>query len=175
MNIYVKPDEIWDYFQKNKKHLEEVVEVIAEVELDDKTKLQVCITEDSGYPKLTLELEDDVLEKECAISKSDCDIVSRKLYTTFESTAERLNESFEVEEENEELINYEREDEILEALAEFLTVILDIPVDAFDDEELVAMILESFEEVLYNDFGLVIDRGETIVEEDGDYEGEVYG
>ena len=60
MNIYVKPDEIWDYFQKNKKHLEEVVEVIAEVELDDKTKLQVCITEDSGYPKLTLELEDDV-------------------------------------------------------------------------------------------------------------------
>lgn len=174
MKIYVKPDEIWDYFQKNKKRLKEVVEVIAETELDDKTSLQVCITEDNGYPKLTLELEDDVLEKECAISKSDCDVVSHKFYATFESTAEKLNESFEVE-ESEELINYEREDEILEALAEFLAVILDIPVDAFDDEELIVMILESFEEVLYNDFGLVIDRGETIVEEDEECEDKVYG
>lgn len=164
MKIYVKPDEIWDYFQKNKKHLKEVVEVIAEVELDDKTNLQVCITEDNGYPKLTLELEDDVLEKECAISKSDCDVVSHKFYAVFESTIEKLNESFKIDESEE--FSYEREDEILEALAEFLTVILDIPVDAFDDEELVAMILESFEEVLYNDFGLVIDRGETIVEGD---------
>lgn len=171
MKIYVKPDEIWDYFQRNKKHLEEVVEVIAEVELDDKTSLQVCITEDNGYPKLTLELEDDVLEKECAISKADCDVVSHKFYAVFENTIEKLNESLKIEEIEE--FSYEREDEILEALAEFLTVILNVPVDAFEDDELVGMILQSFEEVLYDNFGLIINRDGVDIEEDEECEDKV--
>lgn len=80
LKIYVSPDDVWEYFQKHKIRLAEELDVIAEIELEGESGLQIFITEDNGFPLLSIEYEDEILEKECAISKADCTLVARKFF-----------------------------------------------------------------------------------------------
>lgn len=176
IKVYVKSDELWDYFQKHKKRFESAMDNIAEV-LDDETKsplVRIYLTEENGYPSMTIEqvhCEDDeeILVKECAISEKDCVAVYQKLLKQLEECAEE-NESeteSEVDETDFEIVA-EREAELREALAFFLNTLMGFDESdeiAYDDEEL-SNILNNIGMMMYQDFGYVAYRPQ-IIECDG--------
>lgn len=176
IEVYVKPDELWDYFQKHKKRFEGAMDNVAEV-LDDETKsplVRIYLTEENGYPSMTIEQvhgEDDeeILVKECAISAKDCVAVYQKLLKQLEEYAEEIKSEteYEVDETDFEIVA-EREAELREALAFFLNTLMGFDESdeiAYDDEEL-SDILNNIEMMMYQDFGYVAYRPQ-IIECDG--------
>lgn len=176
LKIYVNPDDVWDYFQKHKAHLADTLDEIAAAETadDEDIGLQVFITEENGYPQISIEYGDEVLEKECAISKNDCIQVVRKMFQMVEKyepiisdahTEEDEDTTATVDETDLELVA-EREAELQIALEEFLYKVMGCSEGEmeFDETELSEM-LDSIEETLYGVFGYLMYRPRII--EDG--------
>lgn len=177
MKVFVKPDELWAYFQKNKGRLEKECDEVADVSDDtDSLLVSVYLTSEKGYPAITIEQvldngEEKVLEKECAISEDDC----RKVYTKILQKAEEYGEKFSVKVETQSSVDdtdieivAEREAELREALATFLNVFMglgDTDEICFADEELTE-ILNEFESMMFNSFGYCGYRPQ-IIEENG--------
>ena len=176
MEIYVKVDELWNYFQKHKERFKNAMDNIAEV-LDSETNsplVRIYLTEENGYPSMTIEQvhieEDDeeVLVKECAISEKDCVEVYKKLLGRLEKFGEEI-QTDDVDAADIEIVD-EREAELREALAVFLNTLMGYEEGELDepltgDDEL-SEILDSIEIMLYQDFGFEIYRPQ-IVECDG--------
>lgn len=172
IEVYVKPDELWDYFQKHKKRFEIAMDNVAEV-LDDETKsplVRVYLTEENGYPSMTIEQvysedEEEVLVKECAISAKDCVAVYQKLLKQLEEYAEEVKSetTSDVDETDIELVA-EREAELREALAVFLNTLMGFDESdeiIYSDEEL-SEILDNIEMMMCQDFGYVAYRPQII-------------
>lgn len=165
LQTYVRPDDVWDYFQKNKKRLEDAVDVIAEITIDGiEETLQICLTEEKGYPLLTIEFDDEQFEKECAISENDCMQVARKLFKMLDGYEQKISEPPQEEDNADnspiadasdvEIVD-EREMELALALQEFLINALGYAADEVDCDDIgidydeLMSILDKFEEVLY--------------------------
>lgn len=127
--VYVKPDNVWDYFQTHKERLKSELDIIAE---DSDTRLEVCLTEEHGLPMFTIEdctekSIGEVLESEGAVSQNDCMSVAEKFYTIIEEfslpTEEMQANQNEPSDSDYELVA-EREFEILEAFKQFLKVLV---------------------------------------------------
>ena len=172
IKVYVKPDELWDYFQKHKKRFESAMDNVAEV-LDDETKsplVRVYLTEENGYPSMTIEQvhgedEEEVLVKECAISAKDCVAVYQKLLKQLEEYAKEIKSETTsgVDETDLELVA-EREAELREALAVFLNTLMGFDESdeiVYDEEELSDM-LDNIEMMMCQDFGYVAYRPQII-------------
>lgn len=156
IEVFVKPEDVWNYFQSRLEALREnSVDILAQCQIGD-SSLQVCITEHKGFPKVTIELDDSVLNKEFAVNPADCLNVSRLTYSMFEDYCD-FPESLIGEEEEEELDAF-REAEIIEATKEFLGNLFDIPEDELEDEEMLSQIINDIESLLYDEYGLVIER-----------------
>lgn len=177
IKVYVKPDELWEYFQKHKKHFQNAMDSIAEAFDNTETPLvRIYLTEEKGYPSMTVEEvheneEEEILVKECAISVKDCTVVYQKLLKKLEEYAEEIESETksisEVDETDFEIVN-EREAELKEALAVFLNILLgldDCEEIVYDDEEL-SSILDGIEAMMCQEFGYVIYRPQ-IIECDG--------
>lgn len=177
IKVYVKPDELWEYFQKHKKHFQNAMDSIAEAFDNTETPLvRIYLTEEKGYPSMTVEEvheneEEEILVKECAISVKDCTAVYQKLLKKLEEYAEEIESETksisEVDETDFEIVN-EREAELKEALAVFLNILLgldDCEEIVYDDEEL-SSILDGIEAMMCQEFGYVIYRPQ-IIECDG--------
>lgn len=173
IKVYVKPDELWEYFQKHKRHFEDAMDNIAEAFDNTEISLvRIYLTEDKGYPSMTVEQvhdngEEEILVKECAISAKDCATVYQKLLKILEEYAEKFeteaNSISTLEETDFEIVD-EREAELREALAVFLNTLMgldDCEDVVFDDEELGA-ILDSIEATMCQEFGYVIYRPQII-------------
>lgn len=172
IKVYVKPDELWDYFQKHKKRFESAMDNVAEV-LDDETEsplVRVYLTEENGYPSMTIEQvhgedEEEVLVKECAISAKDCVAVYQKLLKQLEEYAAEIKSETTsgVDETDLELVA-EREAELREALAVFLNTLMGFDESdeiVYDEEELSDM-LDNIEMMMCQDFGYVAYRPQII-------------
>lgn len=151
--VYVKPNDVWNYYQKHKKRLEDELDVIAE-----KDNIEVCLTQDNGFPLISIEYESEkqhkVLQKECVISADDCRRVSEKFYSMVEDYADvdlESDEESKVATEVDIEIVSEREFELCEALAKFLTVAMgydeseaiDVPID----EDFLIPVLDEIEPI----------------------------
>lgn len=174
IEVYVKPDELWDYFQKHKKCLGIVMDNVAEV-LDDETEsplVRVYLTEENGYPSMTIEQvhgedEEEVLVKECAISAKDCVAVYQKLLKRLEEYAEEIKFEMslasDIDETDLEIVA-DREAELREALAVFLNTLMGYDESdeiVYDEEELSDM-LDNIEMMMCQDFGYVAYRPQII-------------
>lgn len=172
IEVYVKPDELWDYFQKHKKRFEIAMDNVAEV-WDDETEsplVKVYLTEENGYPSMTIEQvhgedEEEVLVKECAISAKDCVAVYQKLLKQLEECAAEIKSETTsgVDETDLELVA-EREAELREALAVFLNTLMGYDESdeiVYDEEELSDM-LGNIEMMMCQDFGYVAYRPQII-------------
>lgn len=174
IEVYVKPDELWDYFQKHKKYLGIVMDNVAEV-LDDETEsplVRVYLTEENGYPSMTIEQvhgedEEEVLVKECAISAKDCVAVYQKLLKRLEEYAEEIKFEMslasDIDETDLEIVA-DREAELREALAVFLNTLMGYDESdeiVYDEEELSDM-LDNIEMMMCQDFGYVAYRPQII-------------
>lgn len=177
IKVYVKPDELWEYFQKHKKHFQNAMDNIAEAFDNTETPLvRIYLTEDQGYPSMTVEQvydngEEEILVKECAISAKDCTAVCQKLLKQLEEYAEKIeaeaNSVSALDEADFEIVD-EREAELREALAVFLNALmgLDDCEDVVVDDEELSAILDSIEAIMCQEFGYVIYRPQ-IIECDG--------
>lgn len=181
LKIYVNPDEIWDYFQKHKVRLAEQLDVIAEIESESESGLQIFVTEDNGFPLLSIEYEDEVLEKECAISQSDCTVVARKFFKMVEdhkdeymSEVSQYSDSSivtDLSEDSETNADWEyveeREDELKLLLTNFLLAAMGMSEGdmEFDDGELSAL-LDEIEDSVYNTVNCVLYRPRMIEDEE---------
>lgn len=176
MKIYVNPGDVWDYFQKNKELLAERLDVIAEIEVDEGYELQVFVTEEDGYPLLSIEFEDDVLEKECAISEIDCTLVAKKFFKMLEEhkydcLSDSQYDDSEIVTDNSLEAEYdvdveyvdEREDELRLLLSNFLLEAMCVSEGAveFDNQELSAL-LDEIEEAAYRTVECIMYRPRII-------------
>lgn len=172
LQIYIKPEDLWEYFQKYKKRFENAMDNVAEV-LDDKTKnplVRVYLTEENGYPSMTIEQvhdedNEEVLAKECAISAKDCITVYQNLLKRLEEYAKEIKSeiTLDVDETDLELIA-EREAELREALAVFLNTLMGFDESneiVYSDEEL-SEILDNIEMMMSQDFGYVAYRPQIV-------------
>lgn len=64
MSIRIKPEELWDYFIKNKKRLSEVFDIIGESDVEE-LGVKLLLTNENGLPYLVIRVDgDDVYEME---------------------------------------------------------------------------------------------------------------
>lgn len=158
--VFVEPNDVWKYFQSRQKELQEnSVDILAQCQFDG-ISLQVCITDCKGFPELTLELDDSVLEKDYALNESSCSTISQNLFSKFDDyckSPESLGIDEEISEDDEEY-DVEREMEILEATKQFLSVLFNIPNEELEDMEMLLLILNNIESMLYDEYGLISER-----------------
>lgn len=156
---YVKPEEVWDYFQKHKVRLKNELDVIAEFETDEgDTPLKVYLTEEQELPLLTVEYDDgeveEVVEKEGAVSPADCKSVADRFYAMVKDSATEAKDEdtdFHTLDDCDFEIVAEREYEIIKALKEFLKILMGCDSNEeveFDDETLLEM-LPYIEETIF--------------------------
>lgn len=175
MEVYVKPDEIWDYFQENKSRLSNSMDCVVEL-FHSKTKeplLRVYLSEERFRPSMTLEKvlsdgSEEVVSTITTIFKNDCVEEYSSLLKSLEKLDEEFNSDEEYLDEHEEAdeidvqIVEERELQLKEALAKFLNILVGNHNEEFlfDDEEL-EEILEQLE-VLMSDLGYTCYRPQIV-------------
>jgi len=135
VNIHIQPEEVWSFFQKNKERLSEEMVAIAE---NEETEYAVYLTEDEGYPQFSVCKGDKEPEyEEGAISERDCTDTAKKCFVRylFPVVVSGKKIPFDVDEDEDEDdprftkqeqedAAYEREDELMFALGDFLQTVL---------------------------------------------------
>jgi len=165
--IHIPADEVWSFFFKNK---ERCTEEMVEIASNDETKYAVYLTEDEGYPMLSVCHGDDEPEyEEGTISKDDCTETAKRMFirylfpvtvtcgkTIFQENVEKDDEVDEDDDptEQDRLDEiYERDDELTLALCEFLKVVFEEDTDGAElletyTEAVIAEILDEFLDLL---------------------------
>lgn len=183
IHIYVPAEDVWSYFQQNRKELEKEMVAVAENEY---TSYAVYLTEDQGLPMFFVcKGECDPEYEEGAVTKNDCiktmqRLVARYLLPVMVVDEELEGESEEPEDNEEDSYiltrqdaedeQYAREDELRFALCDFLGTALQIG-DGSDflnefGEDAVSEILEDILERLALDYGFEIYRPTVTYDED---------
>lgn len=181
LNVYVNPDDIWNYFQKNKKRLEIAMDNVSEV-LNVETKkplVKIYLTEENGRPSVTIERvissdDEKVIAKGCAMSADDC----KEIYKNFLNQLKGYDKDFSKltsesslgtdDDDLQFVVN--REIELTEALASFLNILMgfdDSDEVVYGDNELLE-ILNDIEMMMYQDFGYAPYHPKII-----DYDGQI--
>lgn len=194
--VYVKQDEILDYFQQHKERLGKMLDIVAEV-LEDETEkplVKVYLTEENGCPEMSIEQEhcfdadgeanEGVIAKQCATSEELCVSIYQGFLEWLKQydekiKSDRMSET-EVDETDFEIVS-ERETELKEALAFFINTLMGAEEydEILHEEDELTEMLDSIEAMLFQDFGYVIYRP-RLIECDGKmklvefpYEGEM--
>jgi len=158
--VFVEPKDVWKYFQSRQKELEKSsVDIIAQCQFDG-ISLQVCITDCKGFPEITLELDDSILEKDYALNELSCNTISQNMFSKFDDYCkfpETLGINEDVSEDDDEY-DAVREMEILEATKNFLSVLFNIPDEELEDMEMLILLLNDIESMLYDEYGLISER-----------------
>lgn len=173
LKVYVNPEEIWGYFQKHKKRLETVLDVVAEVSDETEVPLiRIYLTEESGCPEFSRvhcfddnnETQEELLSKERVTSEELC----ASIYQCFLEWLELYDEKIKSEKNTDFEIVSGREAELKEALAIFINTLMGAEEydEILHEEDKLTEMLDSIEAMLCQDFGYVIYRP-RIVECDG--------
>lgn len=141
-NIHIPAEGVWAFFQKNKTRLAEEMVAIAE---NEDTDYAVYLTEDNGYPLLSVcKGKADPEFEEGAISEKDCTETAKRCYVRYLFPVTVKNEhAFRSEDDtpfDEDDLSaqdmqdaiYEREDELQFAMADFLQIVLQEGTDGTD-------------------------------------------
>lgn len=140
VNFYVRPAEVWQFFEGNKNRLAKELVLIAE---NDKTEYSVYLTEHGGYPLLSVYDEDVKLYEESATSEAELCRLARELCYRYLFSEHAIPLDYVPAREHppgsptvcctsadlDDMI-YEREDELRLATADYLMAVLRL-----DDQE----------------------------------------
>lgn len=181
LNVYVNPDDIWNYFQKNKKRLEIAMDNVSEV-LNVETKkplVKIYLTEENGRPSVTIERvissdDEKVIAKGCAMSADDCKEIYKNFLNQlkgYDKDFSKLTSESSLGTDDDDLqFVANREIELTEALASFLNILMgfdDSDEVVYGDNELLE-ILNDIEMMMYQDFGYAPYHPKII-----DYDGQI--
>lgn len=163
VKIHIPADEVWSFFFKNKERCtEEMVEIAA----NDETEYAVYLTEDEGYPMLSVCCGDDEPEyEEGAISKNDCTETAKRMFTRYlfpvtvtsgktvfkDCIPKDIDTDVSDDSTEQDRLDeiYEREDELTLALCDFLKVVFEEDIDGAElleayTESVIVEILDEF-------------------------------
>lgn len=166
--IHIEPENIWEFFQKNKKRLKKEMVLIAE---NEETEYAVYLSEDEGLPLFSVCKGDDEPEyEEGAVNEKDCTETAKQccvkyllpvtVHSTKKYSGAWYDDDTEFSSKNaQEDIIEAREWELLFAMADFIRTATNDDscsdgsdyVDTYGADE----ILEILDEVLIN----LADRG----------------
>lgn len=175
--IHIEPENIWQFFQKNKKRLKKEMVLIAE---NEDTEYALYLTEDDGLPLFSVckgdgepEYEEGAVnEKDCANTVKQCcakylmpvTVRSRRRYDGALECDDDNDVPFSSKQEQEEIIE-NREWELLFAMADFLMTVTkdDTCSDGSDyvdthGADVVQDILDELLPVLAEEHGLAVYR-----------------
>ena len=148
LTVYVSSSDVWDFFQENKKRLEEFEDIIAET--DD--GLSVCLTNHLDTPLIRVEGEDNsTIRQESALSKDKCKEIVEEFYGIIESFSIQNDDDPDPEagyrdEDFEELA--ERELDLVEVTKDFITFAMGYFDEDYPIEDGVALeILDEIEKI----------------------------
>ena len=181
--IHIPADEVWSFFFKNK---ERCTEEMVEIASNDETKYAVYLTEDEGYPMLSVCHGDDEPEyEEGAISKDDCTETAKRIFirylfpvtvtcgkTVFQDNITNDDDELDEDDESTEQDRldeiYERDDELTLALCDFLKVVFEEDVDGTElletySESEIVEILDEFLECLATNYCFTNIRRPTFI------------
>lgn len=137
VKVYVDPHEIWDFFTSSLSRMSKEMVLIAE---NEETSYAVYLTEDSGYPMLVVAKGDAEPEySEPCVSEDDCVTVAKKLFKRYLVPVDVCDESILDQETHDEIIQaedvmYERNDELIMAMSDFLSVAVPDVNQSLDDD-----------------------------------------
>lgn len=173
INIHIRPSEIWGYFQKNIKRLNDNLDCVAEVIMPKMNIpfIKVYLTNEKGYPAITIENiqngEEIVFFEDCAISENDCINVYKNILTylqyfdsgldsgVFENTTTKPKTA---DNTDIDIVN-SRESKLLKIVDKFITELMGLndgeSTDSTNEE--LTEILDAIEVLLF-ELGFVIYR-----------------
>ena len=184
VQVHVPADAVWEFFQTNRKRLNDEMVLIAE---NTDTEYAVYLTAENDLPVLAAAKGDGKTEyKETCVSNEDCVMVVRKFFTRYlfpvvikndkyipdnapkDDKADATETWMDVED-----AMYERDDELRLALMDFLGVTLkigdedDVEAAELCDVDIIDEILDEFLKMLADEYGFEIYRPMMVTSNDG--------
>lgn len=189
VEVYLKADEVWRFFQRNRERLKAEQVLVAE---NTDTKYEIYLTDFAGLPQLRVFRGNIELHTESCIDKDDTDYVAKWLYVKYlfplsantskqygqNSTTTETQKKEEPKKDDsgkggaakaiEDIIS-EREDELARATEDFLEVVLEYygAIEDFYGEGLIEEILDSVCQQLANEWGISVRRPFCFEDDDG--------
>lgn len=184
VKIHIQPQDVWDFFNKNIKRLSDEMVVIAE---NTETEYTVYLTEEDGYPLFVVcQGDDDPEYDEGAISPKDCENTAQRCFTRYlypvTVTSEKYSIPFDQDDDDAESTKmemedavYEREDELLYAMGDFLQTVLQEGVDGSDVVDTLGLdvvndILDTTLQYIAETYDLPVYRPTFVTDENGNEE-----
>lgn len=190
VEVYLKADEVWGFFQDNKDRMKTEQVLVAE---NTDTKYEIYLTDFAGYPQFRVFRGNIELHTESCIDKADTEYVAKWLYVKYlfpigantskqygqSNTTAETKKKEESKKSNtkksestkalEDIIS-EREDELTQATEEFLEVVLEYygAIEDFYGEGLIEEVLDSVCQQLANDWGISVRRPFCYEDDDGE-------
>lgn len=166
IEVYIRPNDVWDYFMENADFLRKKSVVIAENGL---TGYEICLTSEHNHPTIEVCMNNVVREKYQAINASDILDETTRLFADYLIVPKRKETRKETEEELQHRLIRERDSELMDAFRAFLEVVWDDNPDLFYDgieEEEILEIMDETLDLIGYDHGYSIRRPCYLVDDD---------
>lgn len=188
VEVYLKADEVWKYFQMNKEALKSEQVLVAE---NTETKYEIYLTDFAGHPQLRVFRGDIELHTECCIDEEDCTYTAKWIYVKYlfpvtANTSKQYGQSkipvddkpkAETKKETQksgavkamEDIICEREDELAQAASDFLEIVLEYfgAIEEYYGEGLIEDTLDHVCQRLAKEWGISVRRPFMYEDDDG--------
>ena len=126
--VYVEPDELWDWYQKEHRHLEEVPQIIAENMLDS---IQIYVEVIHSQPRIVVEY--DGIEVESAIfGESTAEGILDEIYGEWFDGDSPVIEGGSDPADDDGEIQFDAEDEILDRELALSMAVEDLFMEVWD-------------------------------------------
>lgn len=183
LNVYLKPDQAWEFFKQNKKRLEdEMVEIAA----NSDTRTVIYLTEEEGNPAVKVYRNDIQQYSEGCVSLPDCINTLKRIYTKYLTPLQVVVNNTDKKEEDddeddvpvdEELSRAEfeaeieeREEVIYQAVSDLIDVLTEDNISSLEfsdrDDDSVGNIVDHIVRYLAVDCGFRIRRPMILYDED---------
>lgn len=185
VKIHIQPQDVWEFFNKNKRRLSDEMVVIAE---NTETKYAVYLTEESGYPLFVVCQEDaDAEYDEGAINQKDCEDTAQRCFLKYlyPITVTSENHSIYLDKDDgsdtksdrvgmEDTVD-KREDELIYAMGDFLQTVLQGSVDGADVMDVLGFnvvddILDTTLQYIADSYDLPVYRPTFVTDKNGNEE-----
>ena len=173
MNVIVKPSQLWAYYKDNQADLMKSMHMVAG---NQEFGVEIYLSDDEGYPNISLHVDEMQLLENICISKNDLEYTAEEMYDTYLTNkavdalaeiAEDLKEE-EVDNSDEQFDIDVREYDLDVAVADFVNIATDdLKAHKLLSEEAIDDIKDHFLQYLYLKHGLDIYRPMFLEFEDG--------
>lgn len=174
MKITVSATDVWGYFKKNKDDLKSSMHEIAN---NPEYGVEIFITEDSGLPSITVNIDNTEVYEEMVLNEVDCEKTVKRVYEEYLTdkvitvmTEDNVDDDTEdIITDREEELDYAVRDFVMTALNEVYVDILGVEFDKMIEdckEHFLEYIARKHELPVYRPMFLEYDDG---VEELSDY------